>query len=628
MCGIYGVISFDGAKIEESWLLRMGVLLKHRGPDSSNIKLYKKKNLLCFLGSNRLKIIDLSDAANMPLENEDGSVSVVCNGEIYNYQGLKQQLQKKGHRFKTKTDSEVIPHAFEEYNVRCFSQFDGMFSIALWDEKNGRLVLGRDPTGKKPLYYYYDRKKFAFASEIKALLSLPFVSKKINEKKIPEYLTYGYINGPETFYEGIYELPPASFLAVESDEINQVEKYWKLEFNERNVKHNYSFAEAKKGVRDKVVNAVSKRLVSDLPLGVLLSGGIDSAIITGVISLLLDKKIDTFTVGFEDNPSFDERKPASLLAGYYKAKHTELSASVKDISLLDKIVDYYDMPCGDPSALPTFIVSKMARQNVTVALNGDGGDEAFAGYDRFKAALLAERIPDFIFTAGRRLSSFIPRTDDYHGFRNRLERFFGAVGSKEIMVRHHSWISVFNKELLKKTYKKAYKSEKFMSEDLYSVNLKDLPLLHKLLYLNMMTYLPQDLNVKMDRMSMANSLETRSPFLDKEVLETAAHLPPDFKIKRGVTKYVLREAFKDILPENTFSAGKHGFGIPLSSWFKGELGKYFESKMLNVKPNCSTYIDLDIARGLYSEHIFGKSDRSKELWLLLQLELWLSHNNF
>src|SRR3989339_791523 len=606
MCGIYGVISFDGTNVEESSLLLMGALLKHRGPDANNIKLYKKGNILCYLGSTRLKIIDLSDSANMPVENEDSSISAVCNGEIYNYKSLKYQLQEKGHNFKTRTDSEVIPHVFEEYNEQCFSKFDGMFSVAIWDGKNGRLLLGRDPAGKKPLYYYFDGKKFAFASEIKALLSLHFVKKKINENKIPEYLTYGYINGPETFYEGIFELPPASFLYVEVDEIKQ----------------------AKKNVRQTMVNAVTKRLESDVPLGVLLSGGIDSAIVTGIISLLLGKKINTFTVGFEDNPSFDERKPAAFLAEYYKTSHTEMSAGVKDISLLEKIVDHYDMPCGDPSALPTYIVSKMARRNVTVVLNGDGGDEAFAGYDRFKAALIAEKLPGFIFPIGKMLSSLIPQNDDYNGLRNRLERFFRDAGSKDVMSRHHSWITIFDKELIKTIYKKSDKNTQIMSEDLYSVYLKNLPLLHKLLYLSMMTYLPQDLNVKMDRMSMANSLETRSPFLDKKVLEIAAHLPPDYKIRRSVTKYVLREAFKDILPKNIYSARKHGFGIPLSSWFKVELGKYFESKMLDVETSCSAYINPDITRMLYNEHILGKRDRSKELWLLLQLELWINHNKF
>ncbi|OGF47732.1 MAG: asparagine synthase (glutamine-hydrolyzing) [Candidatus Firestonebacteria bacterium RIFOXYA2_FULL_40_8] len=628
MCGIYGVISFNGTKIEESWLLGMGLLLKHRGPDSTNIKLYKKDGLSCFLGSNRLKIIDLSDSANMPVENEDNSVAVVFNGEIYNYRSLKEQLQRKAHIFKTKTDSEIIPHAFEEYDSKCFSLFDGMFSIAIWDGKTGRLVLARDRTGKKPLFYYYDGKMFAFASEIKALLSLPFVSKRINEKKIPEYLTYGYINGPETFYDGIYEIPPASSLIVEDDQINQVEKYWELEFIEKDAALLYSFEEAKKAVRGSVINAISKRLVSDVPLGVFLSGGIDSAIITGVISSLLGKKVNTFTVGFEDNQSFDERKSAAFLAGHYKTQHTEMSACVKDISLLEKISESYDMPCGDPSALPAYIVCKMAKQNVTVALNGDGGDEAFAGYDRFKAALLADKIPDIFFPAGRVLASLIPRSDDYSGMRRRLERFFGAAKNKDVMSRHHEWITVFNEELIKKIYKKTGYGRVTRSEDVYLKCLTELPLLHKLLYLNMKTYLAQNLNVKMDRMSMANSMETRSPFLDTEVIEIAALLPPDFKINKGITKHVLRESFKDILPEKTLSAKKHGFGIPLSSWFKGELGKYFSNKLLDVKPSCLPYIDIEIIQKLFNEHLKGKKDRSKELWLLLQFELWLECNKF
>ncbi len=629
MCGIYGIISFDGTQIEEGLLRRMGELLKHRGPDASGVKRFGKGDFSCFLGANRLKIIDLSDSANMPIENEDGSVAAVFNGEIYNYKLLKEQLKKEGHSFKTGADSEVIPHVFEQRGEQCFRQFDGMFAIALWDGKNGRLLLGRDCTGKKPLYYYYSGNRFAFASEIKALLSLPFVSKRINEKKIPQYLTYGYINGPETFYEGIYELPPASFLSIEAGEVRQVQKYWEPEFSKEQEKNFGTFAEAKKSVRDAVVEAVSKRLTSDVPLGVLLSGGIDSAVITGIAVGLLGRKIDTFTVGFEDTSGFDERKPAAFLAKFFKTRHTELPAKLKDISLLEQIVEHYDMPCGDPSALPTFIVCKMAKKNVTVALNGDGGDESFAGYDRYKAALWADKIPGPLFAAGKALSSFFPYSDAYRGLRRRMEKFFdGGKQNKDIMARHHKWISVFNENDLYKLYKKTIDKEQLRSEELYSGRLRELPLLHKLLFLDFMTYLPQNLNVKMDRMSMANSLETRSPFLDTKVLEVAAFLPPALKIRKGVSKYILREAFKDMLPERTVLAKKHGFGIPLSLWFKAELGKYFQSTMFDGKPVCSQYIDLTVARKLYLEHIAGKADSSKELWTLLQLELWLKQSKF
>ncbi|MEI6846141.1 MAG: asparagine synthase C-terminal domain-containing protein, partial [Candidatus Firestonebacteria bacterium] len=431
-----------------------------------------------------------------------------------------------------------------------------------------------------------------------------------------------------TFYLGIFELPPASYLAVEADEIKHVEKYWELEFSKECRKPVCSFEEAKKSVREALVQAVEKRLVSDVPLGVLLSGGIDSAVITGIISRLLGKKINTFTVGFNDNESFDERKPAAFLAAYYKTLHTEMSAGAKDLGLLEKLVRFYDMPCGDPSALPTFIVAGLARKNVTVALNGDGGDEAFAGYDRFKAALLAEKLPGFVFPAGKILSTLIPRTDAYGGLRTRLERFFKDTGSTDILSRHHSWITACSPELVEQLLGKEAVESFVRPETLYANYLKELPLLHKLLLLNMKTYLPQNLNVKMDRMSMANSLETRSPFLDKKLLELAATLPPEYKIKGGVTKYILREAFKDILPEKTRTAKKHGFGIPLAAWFKGELGIYFKSRLLDVKPHSAAYISSETTLRMYKEHLLGKKDRSKELWLLLQLELWLNTNKF
>ncbi len=622
MCGIFGVVCFNGGTIDEGLLTKMGRLLTHRGPDAQKIKVYKKEDLTCYLGANRLKILDLSDNANMPMANEDGSIAAVFNGEIYNYQTLKQEQKNRGHLFKTRTDSEVIPHAYEDSGEACFSLFEGMFAAAIWDGLNGRLVLGRDRTGKKPLFYYYDGKHFAFASEIKALLILPFVRKKINENKLAEYFSLGYTNGPGTFYEGIFELMPASFLAIDAEEVNPAEKYWELEYSREDFKPSYTFEDAGLKTKEIIERAVAKRLASDVTLGVLLSGGIDSAIVTGVAASLNRGKLNTFTIGFEKEKSFDERAGARQIARHFGTNHTELSAEVKDISLLEELVKYYDTPCGDPSALPTYLVCKLAKQNVTVALNGDGGDETFAGYDRFKAALLAAKLPGYAFKAGRLATKFIPRSGSYNSLKRKMERFFVA-GPSGALERHQKWITIFDGDSLARILKNRISKEETDPGAVYLKKSEKLSLLHKLQYQNFLTYLPGNLNVKMDRMSMANSLETRSPFLDTEVLEFAAQLPAEFKIKGMVSKYILREAYKDMLPKNILSGRKHGFGIPLYAWFNGELGAYFKNNLLDTVPACAKYLDLEYIKELFLEQSTGKYDRSRELWLILQFELWL-----
>ncbi len=622
MCGIFGILCFNGAVPEEKVLKRMGQLLKHRGPDAQKIELYRSGSLSCYLGANRLKVIDLSDNANMPITNEDGNIAAVFNGEIYNFESLRQEQKNRGHNFKTRSDSEVIPHAFEDTGEACFSLFEGMFAAAIWDGLNGRLILGRDRTGKKPLFYYYDGNYFVFASELKAVLSVPFVNKKINKKKLREYFSLGFTNGPETFYENIYELPPAASLAVASEELSHIEKYWNLEFSSGKDGSRYSFEEAGSSVKDIMNRAVSKRLTSDVPLGILLSGGIDSAIITGIAASHKKGKLNTFTLGFENEKSYDERVPARQLAKHFGTNHTELSAKITDISLLEELIRYYDVPCGDPSALPTYLICRLAKNNVTVALNGDGGDEAFAGYDRFKAALLAEKLPAAVFKAGGILAKFVPASTGYYSLKKRLQRFF-APGQLEAIERHRKWISVFEEEPLARLLKGRSFEKEHDILDIYLKKAEKLPLLHKLQYVNFMTYLPGDLNVKMDRMSMANSLETRSPFLDTEVLEFAAALPPEFKIKKGISKYILREAYKDMLPKKIIGGRKHGFGIPLAAWFNGELGEYFKGILVDTVPLCVEYLDLAYIKELFLEHRKGSKDRSKELWLILQFELWL-----
>lgn len=630
MCGIYGFINFTKESINEDIGFKMGNVLTHRGPDVHQNKVIYSKTVSIFLGTNRLKVIDLSNFANQPLCNEDGKIWVTFNGEIYNFKELRKELIEKGHKFKSNSDTEVIVHLYEEFDEDFIRKLDGMFAFALWDGLNEKLVCGRDRTGKKPFYYSVHNKYFSFASEIKSLLVCPWVEKLISIRRFPEYFTYGYVRSPNTMYEGIYEIPPASYVIVNKNEVTQPIKYWNIKFSNVNY---ISIDDATSKVREILINSVSKRLISDVPIGILLSGGLDSAIITGIIAKILKKDILTITAGFSDS-SFDERHYANIIAKYYNTKHTEFVVKIDAISILDKILSHYDQPCGDPSAIPTYLVCNMARKHVTVVLNGDGGDEVFAGYDRFKAALLAEKLPNWLFALGKHLCKLIPRTFDYHSLRRRMERFFGegTHGGKHggrygltPLEKHYDWITIFNEDLLKEIIKLDLLEDDF-KDNFYKETFKkvsDLPFLHQLLYHNFITYLPNDLNVKMDRMSMANSLETRSPMLDTNLVEFVATLPPEFKIYKGQTKYILRKAFKDILPPQILNREKHGFGIPLALWFTKGLGKFFEEKVLSESSKCKMYLNQEKIKHIYNKHLRKINDNSQKLWLILQFELWL-----
>jgi len=623
MCGIYGFVSFTNERINEDVCLEMGRVLLHRGPDVNGSKTIYLNNFSIFLGANRLKIIDLSNAANQPLSNEDGKIWVIFNGEIYNFKELRKELIERGHRFKSNSDTEVIVHLYEEFDEDFVRKLDGMFAFALWDGLNERLICGRDRTGKKPFYYSISSKYFSFAGEIKSLLVCPWVEKSISFKNLPEYFTYGYVRSPNTMFEEIYELPPASYIIVNKNGISQPVRYWEIKFLKNN---GVSLDDAINKTREILIAAVSKRLVSDVPIGILLSGGIDSSIITGIVTRILKREISTFTIGFSDQHSFDERDYANTVAKHFNTKHTEFTVKIDALSLLDKILFHYDQPYGDTSAIPTYLVCNMARRYVTVVLNGDGGDEVFAGYDKFVAALLAEKLPERLFTLGKYLSKFIPRTFGYYSLRRRLERFFGEDNTSLVpLEKYYNWITIFNEDLLKEVIKSDLLNydfkDNFYKETFEKVS--DLPLLHQLLYHNFITYLPSDLNVKMDRMSMANSLETRSPMLDTDLIEFVSTLPPEFKIYKGQTKYILRKAFSDILPRQILNRKKHGFGIPLALWFTRDLGKFFEERVLSENSNCRIYLNQERIRQMYNEHLQRIYDNSQRLWLILQFELWL-----
>ncbi|MBI4521381.1 MAG: asparagine synthase (glutamine-hydrolyzing), partial [Gemmatimonadetes bacterium] len=510
MCGITGIVTFRDEPASELAALTMAETLRHRGPDRRST--YLAPSCRCALGHSRLSIIDLA-TGDQPMANEDGTVQVVFNGEIYNFPEVRKELEAAGHRFRTRSDTEAIVHGYEQWGDRVAEHLDGMFAFAVWDERRRRLLLARDRPGKKPLFLYRDGRRLLFASEIKALLADAALDDALDPQAVPLYLVYGYVPTPRTFYKTIRALPPASCLAVEADGSVREWSYWDLDFTPRRL----SIPEAEDRLRSLVREAVSRRLVADVPLGAFLSGGIDSTIVVGLMSELADERVRTFSIGYADDPHYDETSYARLAAGRFGAQHTEFIVGAQSIDLIDRLVNAYDEPFGDSSAIPTYLVSQLTRQHVTVALNGDGGDEMFGGYLRFYGAIIAERMPRALARLGDALGRRLPHNPNYRSASRRFSRFFraAALPMDERMLR---WIGFFADQvdtLLRPEVRAGCATTDWSAsfrEPLGRV--AHLSPLARTLYLNFWTYLLDDLLVKADRCSMAHGLEMRSPLLD------------------------------------------------------------------------------------------------------------------
>src|SRR5262245_381371 len=638
MCGLCGFLHITGTPVDERVGERMMDLIRHRGPDGDGTLVVPDRvtggaaphagpSLL--LGHRRLKIIDLSEAARQPLANEDRTIWVTFNGEIYNFPALRAALEAAGHRFRSHSDTETIVHAYEEYGDDFVRRLDGMFVFALWDGRRQRLILARDRSGKKPLFYAFDGRTFTFASEIKAMLACPWVTPEVAEEHLAEYLTFGCVRAPATLYRGIASLPPGTWLAVEAGKVGVPVRYWDLgaAFHSRAAGKgsHVSIAEAAPRVRELLTRAVESRLVSDVPLGALLSGGLDSTIVVGLMSRLTSTPVRTFTIGFTDDPSFDERAYAAVAARAFRTEHTEFVVRADAASLLRRLLWHHDQPYGDSSAIPTYAVSRLARRAVTVVLNGDGGDEVFGGYERFHAALLAERTPRFVEDLGRFAARALPRDDGYYGVRRRLERFVAGSGEPPLD-RYLGWVSVTDRDLVTRLLKPEVAARGDAATVLRSFAAGTLPesapLLDRLLYMNFTTYLPDDLHVKVDRMSMANSLEARSPMLDTALVEYVASLPPEFKVRGGRLKILLREAFRDLVPPELLQRRKHGFGVPVDRWFAGELEGMARELLLDPASRTRRFLNDGVVRDMFDEHVRGLRSHGHRLWTLINLELW------
>jgi asparagine synthase (glutamine-hydrolysing) len=626
MCGICGIISQKQTLIDHAQLKRMNDALIHRGPDSDGF--FEQPGV--GLAMRRLKVIDLS-TGDQPMSNESRTIWVVFNGEIYNFQELRKQLINAGHQFRSQSDTECIVHLYEQYGSNFIKHLRGMFAIALWDSNKKILFLVRDRFGKKPLYYFEKSGSLYFSSEITSLrLGLPD-KPAVDLAAINLYLSLQYIPDPLTAYQGIQSIPPAHYLTWHNGALN-LEKYWDLEYTPKiQGSRNDLMAELK----DKVIESIKLRMISDVPLGAHLSGGIDSSIIVSQMAELSAVPIKTFSVGFKES-SFSELPYARSVAKRFSTDHHEFILDWGNIpEVLSEIITHVGQPLADPSLIPLYHLSRLTRQQVTVALNGDGGDECFAGYARYWLDPLANIYNKFpkIFT-----NTLFPAI--FNLFPDRSERPSGSSlinGLKRLkeMVRIDPrasilrWGSFFSPEALQELWNLSILSEvnPNHAEELLIqrfVSARADSYLDRTLYTDIKTYLPGDLLVKADRMSMAHSLESRSPFLDHELAEWAARLPEQYKTSGLSGKVLLRDTFKESLPNEVNQRGKQGFGIPVSAWCRGPLSKWLKQALLSADEPFKSWFNVPVIDRLLDEHQKGKTDHGKRLWSLAVLSMWSS----
>jgi asparagine synthase (glutamine-hydrolysing) len=618
MCGICGVVAPDERALADVLDAQLP-LLEHRGPDASGHFEGRDGSV----GQNRLAIIDLV-RGDPPVTNEDRSVAVALNGEIYNFRELREELAARGHRFHSDGDTEVIAHLAEELEaVELARRLDGMFALAVWDERRNRLVMARDRVGKKPLFYWWSGGRLVFASEIKAIFADASVPRQLDAGAIPAYLTFGYVPTPRTFFEGVRSLPPAHVLTIEPGGEPVVERYWEppVAGNGGAVRLDVSLDQAAGEVRSLLERAVGRRLIADVPLGAFLSGGIDSSAIVGIMASVLDRPVDTFTIGFEDRDGFDERPYARMVAKRHCTEHHEFVVQPKAVDLVERLVWHHDQPFGDSSAVPTFLLSEVTRDHVTVALSGDGGDEVFGGYERFAAGLAAERFAGLPATVRRALKGAVGLLPA-RGRAAGLERF-AQEADRGLPTAYRAWLS-----LVKDPERAAMldgKRDDWALDDYEAIwqSSRGAHPLDRLIDLNLRTYLPDDLLVKTDRMSMAHGLEVRCPFLDAELIAFASRLPPRLKVRGMTLKRVLRSAVADLLPQEILRRPKKGFGVPLERWFREDLRSYVASTLGATDARVKAHLSGVAVDRLIAEHDRGARDHSQALWTLLTLEVFL-----
>jgi len=627
MCGIAGVLYAESNRLVPKALLgQMAASLAHRGPNASSVWSAAGIGLV----HTRLSIIDLA-TGDQPIGNEDGSVQVVFNGEIYNYREIREQLKARGHRLRTTSDTEVLVHLYEDFGDAFVSQLRGMFAFAIWDARRKRLLLGRDRLDIKPLYVYRDAEKLLFGSELKAILADPSVPRQVDDLALNDYLAFGMTVGARSIFRRVAKVPAAHTVAAEFSNLNQpAQRYWQLAFK---TNEKLSAAEWQEIVRSKVADAVKSHLVADVPVGAFLSGGIDSSVVVACATKAAERPIQTFSIGFREQ-RFNELPFARMVADAYGTQHVEQIVTPDAVSLLNDLSYYYDEPFGDSSSIPTYLVSKLASRHVRVVLSGDGGDEAFGGYARYlhdvREAAIRRRVPRWMRQAvlapaasAWPRSDWLPRALRAKSFLTNLSlepaqayantlSLSRSDARRALMARHRR--AAIHVDEGDHAIRSAYESAD--SDDaLISMCAADLAVT-----------LPDDYLVKVDRASMANGLEVRPPLLDHELLELTMTIPSRWKIRGGEGKWIMKQAFHADLPAGILKRPKAGFEIPVDDWLRGPLRPVFEEVVLNASAPVADLVDQSVARKLFEAHGRGWSRHGSVLWTLLALGAWANRH--
>jgi asparagine synthase (glutamine-hydrolysing) len=598
----------------------MGQAIVHRGPDAGGT--YQDDGI--GLAHRRLSILDLSEAGNQPMVSASGRYLIAFNGEIYNYRSIKAELEAEGYRFSTGTDTEVLLALFEHKHQRCLDDLNGMFAFAIWDTESKELFLARDRLGKKPLYYYEADGQFAFASEIKALSALPFVKKDIRPDAIKDFFAYQYIPDPKTIYRSVHKLAPGHWLKTDGKQ-TQTGQYWDVSFANPSTA---SADELEAGLYDLIDDAVRLRMISDVPLGAFLSGGVDSSAVVGLMAGHSSQPVTTCAIGF-DSRRFDEVAWAKKVAELFSTNHHEFTVRDNVPGSLTDISRYFDEPFADPSFVPTFFVSQLARQKVTVALAGDGGDENFAGYSKYRTDSIENRLRS-LFPGALRRGLFPSLAQLAGGINSSVTRkaksLLGALAmdpdqgffTTNCFFRPSLWNELVKGELKRET--DGYDPADITREHYRNADTDDH--LAKILYTDIKTYLPGDILVKVDRMSMANSLETRAPLLDYRVVEYAAKIPSALKLNGREKKYILKKSFEKMLPEDVLYRKKMGFSVPLAHWLRNELFEVADGVFREQEGGLAQCFDMSKVRRLWQNHLRGRDENTQELWSMVAFELW------
>ena len=621
MCGICGKLAFDPSEsVSPSLLKKMADTIHHRGPDDEGFYALGPVGF----GFRRLSIIDLN-SGHQPISNEDGTVWIVFNGEIYNYKELRQQLQAKGHIFRTQTDTEVIVHLYEEFGSGCVEHLRGMFAFAIWDERHETLFLARDRVGIKPLYYWLTDRCIVFGSEVKAILADPAVKVEVFPEMVDRFLTFYYVPGEETLFRNIYKLPPGSFMLIKRGKV-KIEQYWDLEF----APVEQTINEAKEKLVALLEDSVRLHMIADVPVGFLLSGGVDSTAMLGLAVGKTDHALSSFTLGFSEANVVDERPYARLAAERYGSQHHEMTITAKDFSdFLPKYAWHMEEPVCEPTAVALYYVSRLAKDFVKVLISGEGGDEAFAGYPNYRNMLWAERLKALSGPFGGAISSGISLADRALGSK-RLQKYVPMM-NRPFADYYYSRISgpaTFFNANPAKLYSKDFAhlvNKNFSLRPVKEFSGKQTGYVNRMLYVDTKTALPDDLLLKADKMTMANSIELRVPLLDHKVLEFAAGLPENFKVRGFTTKYIAKQALRDRVPQEILDRKKVGFPTPFSSWLKTDLKDWVQDVLLDRQTLERGYFNRSCVENLIKEH--SQSERfPKEILSLISLELW--HRNF